>query len=98
PDSSTSSCVSLTNSLPVGFLSRTSLDFCRQTEDGTWEPLSGRWGNSGIGGPTACLTLNTSEWPSDAAVCSLSDILEPRVHPKYFLSPKACRGILRRAE
>ena len=24
-----------------------------------------------------CLTLDSSEWPSDAAVCSLSAILEP---------------------
>ena len=28
----------------------------------------------------------------------LSDILEPNPHPKYFLSAKACQGILRRAE
>ena len=50
--------------------------------------------------PGGCLTLSTSDWPSDASVCSLSDILEPHgphLH-RYFLSPKACRGILRRAE
>ena len=30
---------------------------------------------------------------------NLSEILETRpVHPKYSLSPKACAGILRRAE
>ena len=29
---------------------------------------------------------------------SLSDILEANPLPKYFLSPKACEGILRRAE
>lgn len=97
-DSSTSSCVSLVNSLPLGFSSRTSLDFCRPTGEGTWLPSSGRWANSGIGGPIACLTLNTSEWPSAAAVCSLSDILDQDVPHKYSLSPKACRGILRRAE
>ena len=53
----------------------------------------------------ACLTLNISEWtdtlapsPSDGAVCSLSDILETGdVPPRYYLSAKACRGILRRA-
>jgi hypothetical protein len=44
------------------------------------------------------LTLAGSEWPSDAAVCSLSQVLEDSVDPKYFLSPKACAGILRRAE
>ena len=56
------------------------------------------WMTSGIWGSAKLLTANTSEWPSDAAVCSLSDILEPQVDPKYFLSPKACAGILRRAE
>jgi len=57
------------------------------------------WENSGMGGPTECLTLNTSEWPSDAAVCSLSDTLETGTVPqRYFLSATACRGILRRAE
>jgi hypothetical protein len=45
-----------------------------------------------------CLTLATTEWPSDAAVCSLSQALEDNVDPKYYLSPKACAGILRRAE
>jgi hypothetical protein len=45
-----------------------------------------------------CLTLAGSEWPNDAAVCSLSQALEDSVDPKYFLSPKACAGILRRAE
>lgn len=42
---------------------------------------------------------NTSAWPNDASVCSLSQILEiGRIPPKYFLSGKACAGILRRAE
>jgi hypothetical protein len=44
------------------------------------------------------LTLAGSEWPSDAVVCSLSLVLETDVDPKYFLSPKACAGILARAE
>lgn len=54
----------------------------------------------------ACLTLSLSEWtalpeqfPSDDGVCSLSDILETGDVPQqYYLSAKACRGILRRAE
>ena len=51
-----------------------------------------------MGGPIGCLTLNSSEWPSDAAVCSLSDVLEGGPVPaRYFLSAKACSGILRRA-
>lgn len=60
--------------------------------------------------PTAwrgeCLTLSLSEWNhtlvpshSDGTVCSLSDILETGAVPqRYFLSAKACAGILRRAE
>jgi hypothetical protein len=45
------------------------------------------------------LTLNTSEWPKDAAVCSLSDVLETgEVPQRYFLTARACAGILRRAE
>jgi hypothetical protein len=52
-----------------------------------------------MGGPTESWTLNGSEWPSAAAVCSLSDILETGVVPQRFcLSGKACAGILRRAE
>lgn len=42
---------------------------------------------------------NISEWPNDAAVCSLSQVLEHgSIPPRYFLSAKACAGILRRAE
>lgn len=58
-----------------------------------------------MGSPTEFLTLNTSEWNhslvpshSDGGVCSLSDILETGDVPRrYFLSAKACAGILRRA-
>ena len=43
--------------------------------------------------------LNGSAWPNGANVCSLSQVLETaRIPSKYFLSAKACKGILRRAE
>lgn len=42
-DSSSSSCESLPNSLPAGFLSKTSLAFCRQTADATWRWFSTHW-------------------------------------------------------
>ena len=43
--------------------------------------------------------LNTGPAPLNAAdVYSLSQILEVRPHPKYYLSKKACLGILRRAK
>jgi hypothetical protein len=52
-----------------------------------------------MGSPTEYLTLNISDWPSAASVCSLSDILETGDVPqRFFLSAKACEGILRRAE
>lgn len=41
---------------------------------------------------------NFSESPKDAAACSLSRILLDTVPPKYYLSQKACLGILRRAQ
>ena len=47
----------------------------------------------------ASLMPNISEWPNDAAVCFLSRVLEQTSIPQeFFLSPKACEGILRRAE
>ena len=48
--------------------------------------------------PGGCLTLNISEFPSDAVACSLSEVLETDVPQKYYLSARACQGILRRAE
>ena len=45
-----------------------------------------------------CLTLGISESPKDAVESSLSQILEESVPRKYFLSPRACQGVLRRSE
>lgn len=45
-----------------------------------------------------CLTLKASEFPNDAAVCSLSDVVEvSKVPQKYYLTPQACAGILKRS-
>lgn len=41
---------------------------------------------------------NTGESPNAAVESSLSQILEANPHQKYYLSEKACAGILRRAE
>ena len=85
--------------IPAGSSLRTSLDYCRQPQGGTLEPSLGQWQSAGMGGPTECLTLSISVWPSDGSVCSLSDILETGDHlQRYCLTPKACAGILRRAE
>jgi hypothetical protein len=83
---------------PVGAVGRTSPASCRRTEDGRWEPFSEGWGNSGMGSPTECWTLSTSDWPSDGSACSLSAILETGAVPRrFYLSARACQGILRRA-
>lgn len=69
-------------------------------------PSSKVWRNSGMGGRTECLTLSSAEHmaspslsPNVEGVCSLSDVLETRDVPqRYFLTARACSGILRRAE
>ena len=90
---------SLIELAPVSSSGKMSPASCRRTEDGTLVPSSGRWANSGMGGPIESLTLSSSEWPSDADVCLLSDTLETGDVPqRFYLSAKACQGILRRAE
>lgn len=45
-----------------------------------------------------CWTLNSSEWHNDADVSSLSSTLETGDVPhRFFLSARACAGIIRRA-
>jgi len=89
----------LASFVPVGLFGKTSLESCRLEAEGTLAPSSGRWQNSGMGSPTAFLTLSGLESPSVVAVCSLSHTLETGdVQQRYFLSAKACLGILRRAE
>ena len=81
-----------------GSSGRTSLVCCRSTQDGRLEPSSGPWLDSGMGPLTEFWTLSTSECPSAAAASSLLDLLEHgRLPLRYFLSAKACAGILRRA-
>ena len=59
-----------------------------------------------MGGVTGFSMRNMCEWTgldglslNDDGVCSLSDILETGDVPRrFYLSAKACKGILRRAE
>jgi len=104
------SCLPTLRSLNVcgldGLSGKTSPASCHPTEEGTLVPSSGRWGNWGMGGPTASWTLNGAEHTgtrapsrSDGDVCSLSDVLETgALPPRFSLSAKACRGIIRRAQ
>ena len=82
-----------------GLSGKTCLVSCHLTEDEILVPSSGCWANSGMGSPIGFVTLNTLEWHKDAAVCSLSDTLETGdVQHKYYMTPRACAGNLRRAE
>ena len=91
---------------PVGSFGRTCPAYCPLTTEKYLVPSSEGWRNSGMGSHTGFLTLNLPEWNhtlapshSDGGVCSLSDILETGDLPRrYFLSQRACAGILRRAE
>lgn len=67
------------------------------TRDGQLGGDTGTWTDDGawLG---ACSTRNGGECPNAAVESRLSQILEERPHTKYSLTPKACMGILRRAE
>ncbi|GAB4227723.1 MAG: hypothetical protein Kow0032_07140 [Methyloligellaceae bacterium] len=101
-----SSILPLLNAIvPAGLSGKMSPAFCHREKDGILAPSSGRWANSGMGSLTECWTLSSCEHadfegrsPSDGAVCSLSAILETGAVPqRYYLTAKACAGILRRA-
>ena len=84
---------------PLGSCSRMFPDFSVVTTDETLRKSSGfSWSSAGMGFNGVCLTASFSESPRDAAVCSLSDVLESHAPQRFFLSQKAAQGILRRAE
>ena len=56
-----------------------------------------KWSSSGIVSRGELWMLDTSESPSDAVECSLSQVLSPTAPARYSLSAKAASGILRRA-
>lgn len=90
---------------PAGSYGRTSPVCSAWTGEGLLPPSSEGWQNAGMVSPTECWTLSLSEFTgldglclNDDGVCSLSDILETGdVPPQYYLSARACAGILRRA-
>ena len=96
----------LTLCAPDGSFGKTSRASSLPTGGGPLAAFSGKWRGSGMVSPGEYWTFSTSEWnhirepsPSGGGVCSLSDILETGGHlSRYCLSPKACAGILRRAE
>tara|TARA_A100001515_G_scaffold142420_1_gene141193 strand:- start:338 stop:841 length:504 start_codon:yes stop_codon:yes gene_type:complete len=88
----------LKSCVPSIVWSKMSLVYSPPTKEGTWKLYSKGWKTWATSGNTEYLTLNILESPNAAVESSLSDILETDVSPKYYLSAKACRGILRRAE
>lgn len=62
-------------------------------------PFAGAsWPTSGYAAGERCWTRSDDEEREGSARASLSDTLERgSVHPRFYLSPKACAGILRRA-
>ena len=57
-----------------------------------------RWGRA-ASSSGACSTRSGSEWRKGGAACSLSSTLETgQIDRRYYLSAKACAGIIRRAE
>lgn len=100
--SSTSSPESLTLFSPLagGSSLRTFPDFFPASAAEISPSFSRRWPTSGFTtSPGECWTADTSECPNGgAASSSLRDVLEAEVPRRYFLSPRAAAGILRRAE
>ena len=97
---------SLNISNPNGFCGKTSPVSCHLTEEKILVASLEGWQNWGMGSPTEFLTLNGAEHtgiqePSRSVegVSSLSDVLEiSQVPQRFYLSAKACQGILRRAK
>ena len=93
----------MTDAVQLGLFGKTSQE--RSAAGSQREPISplfstpwsnsGRWNSNG-----EYWMRNSPESPSADAVSlsSLASILEPKVASKYFLSARACAGILRRAE
>ncbi len=83
---------------PPGLWERMSLGSSAAEAVKTSQRSSIRSPNLGMAWSGGYLMLNGSEWRNDAAVSSLSDILQGDPDPKYLLSQRACLGILSRAE
>lgn len=84
----------------AGFSLRTFPDFFPPTVDEISPSYSRRWPSSGFTtSPGECWIADTSECPNEGAVSSsLPDVLEDDVPQRFYLSPRAAAGILRRAE
>lgn len=83
---------------PNGYCGKTYLGYCPVTTGKTTELSSQSLMNSGIVYRGQYWTANGFPYRKEGGACSLSDVLEDgNVPQKYYLSQKACAGILRRA-
>ena len=96
--SSLSVCGLRTSLIQLGYSLRMFPDSFRLTKEGTLQLSCKRFPKAGMGIRGEFWTVNTSESPNDAKDCSLSDVLEKNVHPKYYLSKKAVAGMIRRSK
>jgi hypothetical protein len=88
----------LRRAFPALFSSKTSRDFSLPTKDEISQSSFGRWPTSGMAWDGECLTAVTSEFPSRVSESTLSAVVETGEAPqRYFLSPNAAMGMLRRA-
>ncbi len=84
---------------PEFFSSKMFRAFSLPTKEEISRSSYGLWSNSGIAWDGVCLTAKTSESPNLVKESSLWDAMEKgQVPQKYFLSPNAAKGILRRAD
>ena len=77
------------------YYSKTLKDFSTMTEEELSARSSTPWKTWGIGGSTRFLTARISGSLRIGKECSLSDILELEVAPRYFLSQKTVQGLLK---
>ena len=99
PDSCGNMFDAFVRSCLIGFFGRTSRERSQARMGRISDACSKPWMRSGTVWHGGYSTRNSSVWPSDASVSSLSDALETQPPPqKYYLSQKTCAGILRRAE
>ena len=97
-DSGSSSIELYQNCGPELRSSKMSLVYFQATEDEILPPSFEGFQNSGICRAGECWTLSFSESHSAAGESFLWQVLETAPAPKYYLSARACAGILRRAE
>lgn len=99
PGSSTTLRTSLKRVAPKLSSSKTLRHSSLPTMDEISQSSFGRWPTSGMASRGEFLTVDTSASPKVEVESSLSDLLEERRPPdRYFLSPNAATGILRRVD